>query len=216
MFQFDTRRAVTFTNDRLHMILGLSDAATMAAQFSLVDRADRPLFNAAVNAVLADEAVDDVELRFLRPADDAPSEQRVCVVSMRPLTDRDGGVTGAVGCVSDVTDQVELRRQLELRANTDELTSCLNRSGILAVLSTTLDPRSDTPGGTAVIFVDLCAFKVVNDMFGHAAGDHVLVTAANRLRAVIREDDRVGRFGGDEFLVVCPGLDKASTALEVA
>jgi diguanylate cyclase (GGDEF)-like protein len=106
-------------------------------------------------------------------------------------------VTGAVGCVSDVTAQVELRRQLEIRANTDELTSCFSRSKILEVLATVLDGQDDNRRGTAVIFIDLCGFKAINDMFGHAAGDRVLEVAGARLRSAVRQYDHVGRFGGD-------------------
>lgn len=216
MFEIDRLRMVTFTNDRLHAILGDSSSATFDALFFTVDKLDRSALEGAIESVLADQAVDGVELRFDRSTDDSGHEERVCVLSMRPLTDREGEVTGAVGCVSDVTEQVELRRQLELRANTDELTSCFNRSAILKVLSTTLARREGSPGGTAVIFIDLCGFKIVNDVFGHAAGDRVLELAANRLKETIREGDRVGRFGGDEFLVVCPGVDGGLFALELA
>ena len=135
---------------------------------------------------------------------------------MRPLTDEAGDVTGAVGCVSDITAQVLLRRQLEVRANTDELTSCLSRARILEVLSEVLERQKETPGGTAVIFIDLCGFKTVNDEFGHATGDQVLKVAGNRLRFAIRQYDRVGRFGGDEFLVVCPRVETAPMSLEIA
>jgi diguanylate cyclase (GGDEF)-like protein/PAS domain S-box-containing protein len=215
MLEIDSAQTVTFTNDRLHAILGSESSATLDALFRTVTEVDRPALRTAIDAVLADQGVDDVELRFGLSAPDSEFQERVCVLSMRPLTDRDGHVTGAVGCVSDVTEQVELRRQLEQRANTDELTSCFNRSAILRVLSTTLERREDAPGGVAVIFIDLCGFKIVNDAFGHAAGDRVLEIAAKRLKSAIREGDRVGRFGGDEFLVVCPGVDGAPLALEL-
>jgi diguanylate cyclase (GGDEF)-like protein len=67
-----------------------------------------------------------------------------------------------------------------------------------------------------VIFVDLCGFKVINDRFGHAAGDRVLTVAASRLTFAVRQYDLVGRFGGDEFLVVCPRVGTGLIAFEVA
>jgi diguanylate cyclase (GGDEF)-like protein/PAS domain S-box-containing protein len=216
MFQIDADKNVTFTNDRLHTILGHSASATIDAQFSNIDEDDRTHLESALNAVLANEAIDDVELRFSRTSGERPLEERVCVLSMRPLTDEAGDVTGAVGCVSDITAQVLLRRQLEVRANTDELTSCLSRARILEVLSEVLERQKETPGGTAVIFIDLCGFKTVNDEFGHATGDQVLKVAGNRLRFAIRQYDRVGRFGGDEFLVVCPRVETAPMSLEIA
>lgn len=216
MFEISADRAITFANDRLHIILGRSAAATIDAQFSNIDDDGRSHLESALNAVLANEAVDEVELCFMRPSNDGPDKERVCVLSMRPLTGETGDVTGAVGCVSDITAQVVLRRQLEIRANIDELTSCLSRAKILEVLSGALDCQTDTPGGTAVIFIDLCGFKEINDLFGHAAGDQVLKVAGSRLRSAIRQYDQVGRFGGDEFLVVCPRVASASKSLEIA
>ncbi len=216
MFQIDSDQIITFANDRLYTILGYSAMPTVAAQFAVIEDDDRSLLESAVSRVLANESVDDFELRFLRTSEVGPGEERVCALSMRPLTDWSGDVTGAVGCVSDVTAQVDLRRQLEIRANTDELTSCLSRAKILDVLAEVLKPRDDSVDGTAVIFIDLCGFKNINDMFGHAAGDRVLKVAGARLKSAVRQYDQVGRFGGDEFLVVCPRVNAAPTALEVA
>jgi diguanylate cyclase (GGDEF)-like protein/PAS domain S-box-containing protein len=216
MFQIDRDKTITFANDRLYTILGYSPTATVDGQFSIIVEDDRSLLESAIDAVFDDEAVDDIELRFSRYVGDTTDNERVCALSMRPLTDWSGDVTGAVGCVSDVTAQVDLRRQLENRANTDELTSCLSRAKILDVLTAVLDPREEIHGGTAVIFIDLCGFKNINDLFGHAAGDRVLKVAGARLKATVRQYDQVGRFGGDEFLVVCPRVKEATTALEVA
>ena len=125
-------------------------------------------------------------------------------------------MSGAVGCVTDVTEQVLLRQQLETRANVDELTSCLSRSAILKVVATSLDKEQDRGGSIALVFVDLCSFKEANDVYGHTAGDKVLQVAGARLRNVVREGDHVGRFGGDEFLIVCPGITTEKVALEIA
>jgi diguanylate cyclase (GGDEF)-like protein/PAS domain S-box-containing protein len=216
MFEIDNDRTVTFANDRLHTILGRTASATIDAQFSNVVDDDRAALDSALNAVLTNQPIDDLELRLSLTSDDRTLEEHVCVLSMRPLTNEADEVTGAVGCVSDVTAQAELRRQLEIRANTDELTACLSRARTLEVLSEALALQHETVGGTAVIFIDLCGFKSINDLFGHAAGDQVLKVAGSRLRSAIRPYDQVGRFGGDEFLVVCPRVETAPTALEIA
>jgi diguanylate cyclase (GGDEF)-like protein/PAS domain S-box-containing protein len=216
MFQIDSRRAITFTNDRLHAILGNPPAATVVAQFSCIEEDDQHLLDTALEVVLGDGAVDDVELRFVKGSGSNSGVRRVCVLSMRPLTDDVGHVTGAVGCIADVTEQVSLRKELELRANVDELTSCLSRSAILQLLATVLQKEQEAGGGLSILFVDLCRFKEVNDLFGHAAGDLVLQVAGARLRNMVREGDHVGRLGGDEFLVVCPGITSNKTALEIA
>jgi diguanylate cyclase (GGDEF)-like protein/PAS domain S-box-containing protein len=207
--QIDAGRTVTFTNDRFHSIVDGPPAATIDTVLAGVVPDDRPLLEAALTAVLAGQPVDDIELRLEAPAD------RVCLLSLRTLTDGDGDVSGAIGCLSDVTDRVNLRRELEIRASIDTLTSCLNRAATLDLLTVILARHDGTGPGTAVVFIDLDHFKSVNDRYGHAAGDRMLTVAAECLRATVRGFDQVGRLGGDEFLVICPGVESAAKALEI-
>jgi diguanylate cyclase (GGDEF)-like protein/PAS domain S-box-containing protein len=214
IFQFDRAGTIVFTNDQLFEILGTAPAARIDGQFANVVPEDRALLARAAAATLAGERADDVELRLDVPRADGVPCERVCVVSLRPLTDSTGAPVGAVGCVNDVTDRVLLRRELEVRASIDALTGCLNRGTVLQMLEDELaTPR---PEGTAVVFVDLDRFKFVNDRFGHATGDAFLRRAAQRLHTAIRQQDRVGRFGGDEFLVLCPGVTDEQHAQRIA
>ena len=170
--------------------------------------ADRPAFEAALKAVLAGQPVDDLEMRFCFPAVEptraVAAAERICDLSLRPLTDVAGIVAGAVGCLSDVTDRVQLRRELEVRASVDRLTSCLNRDSSLQLLERTTAAAKAPGEGNALIYIDLDDFKSVNDRFGHAVGDRLLAEAAERLRQAARKGDTVGRVGGDEFIVICP------------
>lgn len=217
LFQIDLRRHLTFTNDRLHVIIRTPAAATTDAQFAAVHPDDRDRLDTALTAVLADELVNDLELRFQLPHSDGDEhETRVCLLSLRSLTDSTEVVTGAIGCVSDVTDSVRLRRELTVRANVDALTGCLNRSATLELLELALDEAATNGDGLAVIFVDLDEFKSVNDDYGHATGDAVLVAASRRMRSGLRADDHVGRLGGDEFLVICPRVPSLEHAMDVA
>ena len=216
LFQIDLRRHLTFTNDRLHVIIQTPAAATMEAQFSAVHPDDRNRLETALAAVLSDESVDDLELRFQLPTVDGEEPgTRVCLVSLRSLTDSTDVVTGAIGCVSDVTDSVRLRRELQIRADFDALTGCLNRSATLELLGRAVSESSANGDGLAVIFVDLDDFKSVNDQHGHATGDAVLIAASRRMRAALRSDDHVGRLGGDEFLVICQRVPSLEHAIEV-
>jgi diguanylate cyclase (GGDEF)-like protein/PAS domain S-box-containing protein len=229
VFQVNPAGQVAFTNDRLHTIVGVDVRTAIDDQLATIVPEDRHLFTAALVGALAGEAVDDIEIRLRLPMPDrrtsrqdpgdpsgpSPERERVCLLALRTLTDSAGAVSGAVGCLSDITERAQLRRELEVRASTDALTSCLNRAATLELVDRTLSsPGCDV--GNAVVFIDLDSFKSVNDDFGHAAGDRLLIEVANRLRAAIREGDRVGRFGGDEFLVICPQVESPDHAVEIA
>jgi diguanylate cyclase (GGDEF)-like protein len=147
----------------------------------------------------------------------------ICELRVRPISEGPGQPFGAIACFSDVTEAVSLRRELEHRAETDELTGCANRRSVMAFLERLVKSPGplghDMPAvanrGLAVIFVDLDGFKLVNDSFGHTVGDEVLVEAAARLKRAVRSCDRVGRVGGDEFLVVCPSISTMRQAARV-
>jgi diguanylate cyclase (GGDEF)-like protein/PAS domain S-box-containing protein len=216
VFQIDAERRVTFANDRLLAILDTAAAATLDAQLARVVGADLAQLEAVVAGALAGEDTADAELRIRTNGDGAPNagSERVCVLAMRPVVDGAGAVTGAIGCLSDITDRVLLRRELELRASTDRLTGCLNRSTILDAVAVGLaQPTRTEP--MAVIYVDLDRFKAINDGLGHAAGDEILRITGQKLRAAVRGRDRIGRLGGDEFLVLCPGIDTPAAALHI-
>ena len=74
-----------------------------------------------------------------------------------------------------------MHKELEIRASIDELTSCFNRAATIELVDQTINGRHDGVG-RAVIFVDLDGLKAVNDQFGHAAGDRLIVAAAERIR----------------------------------
>ena len=95
-----------------------------------------------------------------------------------------------------------LRRQ----AATDVLTGLLNRGELYQMLETFLDDPHST-GDVGVLYGDLDLFKQVNDRYGHGEGDRLLRQVADALRASVRGVDLVARFGGDEFVVVCPDLE---------
>ena len=217
VFQVDRDGRVLFTNGRLHHILGAAPAPEMQSLFAVVNDDDRRRLEAAVDAALAGREVNGLELHFnvVVPHPDFAST-RICQVSLRPLTDGANAVTGAIGCLSDVTESVDLRRELELRASTDTLTGCLNRAAIFEFLDLALRSGRETGGGVAAIFVDLDRFKDINDQYGHAAGDKALLSAAARIRGAIRHGDALGRLGGDEFLVVCPAVPTPEAVEPVA
>lgn len=117
-------------------------------------------------------------------------------------------------------DRVErLRAELtEARrlARTDPLTRAWNRRAIVDLLRRELERARREGGRVGVLFIDLDRFKRINDTCGHAAGDAVLREAAERIRAVVRPDDPVGRYGGDEFVVIVAGAGVERSAVRAA
>jgi two-component system cell cycle response regulator len=104
---------------------------------------------------------------------------------------------------------VEARETMRFRATHDPLTSLFNRGVILDLLNRELARTRRENGCTVVIMGDLDHFKDVNDRYGHMVGDEVLREIARRLLASVRSYDFVGRYGGEEFLVVLNNCDSA-------
>lgn len=99
--------------------------------------------------------------------------------------------------------------ELTRRAHHDPLTSLGNRALFEQTLAEAIPAALQTGSSLGVCYLDIDAFKAINDTYGHAAGDAALVTVAERLRAAIRQGDRAYRLGGDEFAVLLPALTSA-------
>lgn len=106
-------------------------------------------------------------------------------------------------------------QELLRQARRDELTGLPNRVAMLERLTEALRRLDRRDGSLAVLFVDTDDFKLVNDSLGHAAGDRVVVAAAERIAGALRRTDVIARFGGDEFVVLCEDTD-AATANDIA
>jgi diguanylate cyclase (GGDEF)-like protein/PAS domain S-box-containing protein len=128
------------------------------------------------------------------------------------LFDPTGTNIGFVGTLEDVTERRALEARLSHQATHDPLTGLPNRVIINEHLRLQLLESLQSVERFAVVFCDLDRFKVVNDSLGHDTGDRLLISVAARLRAVLREGELVGRFGGDEFVVFAPVKDATASA----
>jgi diguanylate cyclase (GGDEF)-like protein/PAS domain S-box-containing protein len=138
------------------------------------------------------------------------------VSTFTPQRGPDGAVTGVIGSVNDVTARKEMEERLSHQAFFDQLTGLPNRASFMERLVQALESNGED-GILSVLFLDLDAFKLVNDTLGHSAGDELLVLVAERLRRVQQGSGRmVARFGGDEFAILVEDLTETSEAIQIA
>jgi diguanylate cyclase (GGDEF)-like protein/PAS domain S-box-containing protein len=122
----------------------------------------------------------------------------------------DVDIPGVVLNTRDLQERKALEQKLTFQAFHDPLTRLANRSLFRERVEHALDRRRICDD--AVLFIDLDNFKTINDSLGHAAGDHVLVETAHRIRSVLRTEDTASRLGGDEFAVLLEDADVTNAA----
>jgi diguanylate cyclase (GGDEF)-like protein/PAS domain S-box-containing protein len=131
------------------------------------------------------------------------ADGRVCQAELTITNLLDDPNVGALVLnTRDITDRKELENQLVHEAFHDALTNLANRALFSDRVDQALRRRDRDEHPIAVLFLDLDGFKEVNDSRGHAAGDELLTQVADRLRASVRPEDTVARFGGDEFAIL--------------
>ena len=132
-------------------------------------------------------------------------------LSLNPL-----GPQLLLGVIDDVTERKRSVAAAQQLAMSDPLTGLLNRRGLEAAIAHAFTAAPATPGGLAILAIDLDHFKEVNDTLGHEAGDKVLRHVGRVIAAAVRRTDLVGRLGGDEFLAVLVGVGPPQQALQIA
>lgn len=155
---------------------------------------------------------------------EAPAETGVIEVYARqPLSDQ--GVEEAESCADLLRIAIERDRSsaaLVQQARHDSLTGLPNRATLMAELESAvterrrISPRDRDTERLSLLFVDLDRFKDVNDTLGHEAGDRLLIEVVARLQGAVRQNDRVYRLAGDEFVVLCPDLPDDAAAEQLA
>ncbi len=124
------------------------------------------------------------------------------LLSISLIRDANGVVSHHLGIFSDITQMLKQREQLRLMAHYDVLTGLPNRVLLLDRFHQAMAHSKRTGRRVAVCYLDLDNFKPVNDHYGHDVGDQLLITVAQRLSEVVREEDTVSRLGGDEFAIL--------------
>jgi diguanylate cyclase (GGDEF)-like protein/PAS domain S-box-containing protein len=174
------------------------------------DDADRVVSNEAECARSGEKLVQEYRLRAADGRDVWIRDE------MTVVTDRHTGKDPLFyGVFLDVSDRKRMESELERLALYDALTGLPNRALFADRLSHVL-ARRGRETATAVYFLDVDRFKRINDSLGHAAGDEVLREVAKRLNGVLRPEDTVARFGGDEFTVLCESVGGVLEAVSIA
>jgi diguanylate cyclase (GGDEF)-like protein/PAS domain S-box-containing protein len=190
-----------FVNLAYQQVVGMSAAALLG----------RPIGEARGPARWAehkpyfDRALSGESVQYTRLVTNLPQGPRWMRTSYVPDLDDTGAVQGVYTVTIDVHDLTEAQQRLARTAERDGLTDALSRRTMMQRLDAAAAACATHP--VALFFIDLDGFKALNDAHGHAAGDSLLIALAQALQQAVRLEDAVGRFGGDEFLVLAAVRD---------
>lgn len=203
---------VTWASPSVEAAFGNPPAAWIGADFSQqIDPDDLPTVTAAV-AEMRHGTIRSARFR-VRTADGG---FHWVDGNAKSYIDEDGNTDGMIAALRIVDDQVEAERRLDRLARFDTLTGLPNRAEFIARLESEMSQTRSPGSQLGILFCDVDHFKTINDTLGHAAGDVVLSTLAARIMESIRSGDTVGRVGGDEMVVLLPGVHNLDEAVHIA
>ena len=122
-------------------------------------------------------------------------------------------IIGRVYIFLDVTNQVKTLKELNYMVNHDALTKVFNRRKILEELENTLDESYKRGIDLSILMIDIDHFKSINDTYGHQYGDLALTKTVDSCSEVLRKGDIIGRYGGEEFVVILPNTNCTQAAI---
>lgn len=213
IFECSADLTIVFANEAAERFLGMSPVGKSANELitGFVDDRDQPILFDAVKTILNGAATStQLRLRNLSGA------QRWVVWSAVPILSGPNGFSGAFVSIIDITAIKDAEQMLTLQATHDALTGLPNRRMLLDRLSSAVRRLDRMPGQLAVLFLDLDGFKLVNDRYGHDAGDELLNLVATRLLHTVRAADTVARLGGDEFVIILEHISDSANAVAIA
>ncbi len=218
----DRDRVITYWNKGAERITGYNAGHTIghSCRENLLNHVTANgvqlcLTNCPLAACMEDGNVREAEV-FLHHAD---GHRLPVVVRAAPLRDDHGEIIGAVETFSNNNNVITARRELRemrFKAFTDHLTNIPNRRYMEGRLRAAIAQYSGLTGGAGLLFIDVDHFKKLNDLHGHEVGDKVLRMVANSLMLNLRATDTVGRWGGEEFLVILHDVQTVEALEQIA
>lgn len=213
----DTDLNIQYLNDTAQLVLSQSTDILHKPLFDCVTFYEHGTEN-ELNHEIKDKLLSRDEQEFVYNKLDLCNTDKgkiVVKLASRRIPDLTGQASGILLTIQDVTEFNMLNEVLEFHATHDILTGTLNRSRFISELSNTIRNSASSQSGHALLFLDIDGFKKINDSFGHVVGDNVLKKIANLIAKALGKDSIIGRFGGDEFIILLKDLESPNYAAKI-
>ena len=225
---FDSIRDPFCIFDRDYQIIRVNDAYAQMKNLPLKDLLGKKCYEVLHNGTTVCDNC--IVQKSLQSADPCAKDKLVTLpngdavwfeIYTYPILDEDGKVSHIIEYTRDVTDRKKseddkrrMIEKLEYLSRTDALTGLMNRRALTDSLAYELDRAKRYGSDLSLILCDIDNFKEINDGWGHDTGDRALQTIAATLKTILRQADIVGRYGGDEFMLILPETaDKGAEGL---
>ena len=212
IWEIDAQSCTSFVNPKMAAILGYAIEDMLGQPLAnFMDEEGRALMDRNI-ARRQQGIAERHEFKFLH------RDGRAVWTTMatNPIFDAAGHYMGALALVTDITASKQSTELIWHQANYDALTGLPNRHMFMDRLQHETRKADRNAAFLALLFIDLDHFKEVNDRYGHAKGDLVLVEATRRIASCVRASDTLARLGGDEFTVILAGLDHVGSVERIA
>jgi diguanylate cyclase (GGDEF)-like protein/PAS domain S-box-containing protein len=210
-FEFDVASGNVTWSEALHELLGVpaESAVTGESYFSRVHPDDRAMVRRAFRQARKDRVPFQIQHRIRTDV----GTYRWLQSSTQPVVDERGNVTVLRGAATDITERKNVEDELAFLAHYDPLTGLPNRTMLAKQLMSEIQRARREDRIVAVVFADIDDFKRIGDIYGQAEADRIIQTCAERLRECLAPTDVLSHVGGDEFVAVLTGLERASDAI---